>query len=220
MTDSPSTRTVDRALALLAAVCHSEAPSLTECARQTGLPASTALRLLRTLENADFVSRDADGSYRAGTNLVQLGARALSRQRVVETCRPAMDRIVAATGESTYLCIHGPGGTALYVAMIEGTFSIRHTSWAGRTGPLADSAVGTVLTGRTPAAGYVAMRSVIEPDVTAIAAPVLHPGGVVAAISLVGPAYRLDDTTTDRFGRLLADEAARTSGVLGVEAKR
>jgi IclR family transcriptional regulator, acetate operon repressor len=215
MTESPSTRTVERALALLAAVCHSQAPSLTECARQTGLPASTALRLLRTLENAEFVTRDAEGCYRAGANLVQLGARALSRQEVVHTCRPAMARIVAATGESTYLCLHGPGSTALYVAMIEGTYSIRHTSWAGRTGPLADSAVGAVLTGGTPPAGFVAMRSVIEPDVTAIAAPVRQPGGVIAAMSLVGPAYRIDDATADRFGRLLAEEAAAISDTLG-----
>ena len=40
-----STRTVERALTLLSEVCSREAVTLTECARHTGLPASTALRL-------------------------------------------------------------------------------------------------------------------------------------------------------------------------------
>ena len=211
------TRTVERALALLATVCDGVSASLTECARTTDLPASTALRLLRTLESADFVARDDEEMYRAGPRLVQLGARALAQQPVVETCRPAMARLVDATGESSYLSVPGPGATALYVAVLEGTHSIRHTSWVGRTGPLEGSAVGAALTGQMPRAGYVTMRSVIEPDVTAIAAPVRHPGGVVAALSVVGPAYRIDDETAARYGRLLAREAAAVSAVLGSE---
>jgi urocanate hydratase len=205
---------VGRALALLATVCDSDAPSLTECARRTDLPTSTALRLLRTLEQADFVARDEDGSYRAGPNLLQLGARAFAQESVVEASRPALARMVAATGESTYLSVRGPGDTALYVATVEGTHSVRHTSWTGRTGPLAGSAVGAVLTGQVPAAGFVAMRSVIEADVTAIAAPVVHAGGVLAALSVVGPVYRIDDATAARYGRLLATEAAHVSATL------
>ncbi|MFI7586425.1 IclR family transcriptional regulator C-terminal domain-containing protein [Spongisporangium articulatum] len=146
---------------------------------------------------------------------MQLGAKAFSQQSVVEVARPAMARIVEATGESTYLCIRGPGSTALYVATVEGTHSVRHTSWTGRTGPLAGSAVGAVLTGQTPAAGYVTLRSAIEVDVTAIAAPVHHPGGVLAALSVVGPVYRIDEPTAARYGRLLAQEAAGVSAILG-----
>lgn len=37
-----ATRTVERALALLPEVCAGEAVTLTECARHTALPASTA----------------------------------------------------------------------------------------------------------------------------------------------------------------------------------
>jgi urocanate hydratase len=213
--DSVPTRAVGRALALLAAVCGDDALSLTECARSTGLPTSTALRLLRTLEGAEFVTRTQDGSYRAGPLLVQLGARALSQQAVVEASRPAMARIVAATGESTYLSIPGPGDSALYVATVEGTHSVRHTGWTGRTGPLAGSAVGAVLQGQVPPSGFVIRLSAIEDDVLAIAAPIRHPGGILAALSVVGPAHRIDDTTGTRFGRLLSHEAATISATLG-----
>ncbi len=215
MNGATPTRTVERALALLASVCDGASPSLTECARTTDLPASTALRLLRTLESAGFVARDDEGIYRAGSRLVQLGARALAQQPVVEACRPAMARLVEATGESTYLCLPGPGSSALYVAGLEGTHSIRHTNWVGRTGPLEGSAAGAALTGQVPSHGFVTKRSAIEPDVTAIAAPVRHPGGVIAALSVVGPAYRIDDHTAAAYGRLLVDEASRVSAALG-----
>jgi IclR helix-turn-helix domain len=49
VTDTP-TRTVERALSLLAAVCDRRGANLADCARDCDLPPSTALRILRTLE--------------------------------------------------------------------------------------------------------------------------------------------------------------------------
>ena len=77
VTANSSTRTVDRALGLLAVVCDNDAITLSDGARRAGLPASTALRLLRALEASGFVRRDEAGSYRPGPRLVQLGASAL-----------------------------------------------------------------------------------------------------------------------------------------------
>src|SRR4051812_26617197 len=105
---SASTRTVDRALALLAEVCAEESISLSECARRAGLPPSTALRLLRTLESSGFVERDSDGWFGAGPRLIQLGASAIGRQTLIKLAEPALNRIVEATGESAYLSIAGP----------------------------------------------------------------------------------------------------------------
>jgi len=218
MTESPSTRTVERALALLAAVCHSQAPSLTECARQTGLPASTALRLLRTLEAAGFVSRDSSGAFRPGVRVLQLGATALGRQSLVELAQPGLARIVEQTGESTYLVVRGPRDTALYLAMAEGTHPVRHTSWVGRAIELADLAVGAALAGDVPEGGYIAQQDRREPDITAIAAPVRRPGGIAAALNLLGPTYRIDEATTHVYGRIVAREAAAIGALLGAAA--
>jgi IclR family transcriptional regulator, acetate operon repressor len=213
-----STRSVERALALLATVCGGQASSLAECARLTGLPASTALRLLRTLEQVEFVARDDEtGGYRAGARMVQLGAQALGHEQLIPLCAPALQNIVGATGESAYLSVRGPGATSLYVSIVEGTHSIRHTSWVGRTVPLEGSAVGTVLLDRVPDRGYVVLRSGVEPDVTAIAAPIRRPGGVAGALSIVGPDYRLGQEAAEHHGRLLAREAAAVARSLGVE---
>jgi IclR family acetate operon transcriptional repressor len=204
---SPSTRTVERALGLLASVCDGGAVSLSDSARSAGLAPSTALRLLRTLENAGFVRRDQEGMFHAGPRIVQIGATALGRQELIKAAEPAMRRIVDVSGETCYLSILGTGDRALYVGMVEGTHSVRHTSWVGRTIPLYGTAAGAALRGDIPESGYVVVRSIVEPDVSAVAAPIMWPGGVIGAISVVGPTYRIDEERADVFGRLVRNEA-------------
>ena len=213
-----ATRSVERALTLLATVCSGQGSTLAECSRLTDLPASTALRLLRTLEQGEFIARDDEGGgYRAGPRMVQLGAQALAHEHLIPLCLPILQNLVDATGESAYLSVRGPGATSLYIAMVEGTHSIRHASWVGRTVSMDASAAGTVLMGRIPERGYVFLRSGVEPDVTAIAAPVRRPGGIAGALSIVGPDYRIDHATAERYGQLLAREAATVARSLGVE---
>jgi IclR family acetate operon transcriptional repressor len=211
-----STRTVERALGLLAEVCSEGALSLSECARRVQLPASTALRLLRTLEATGFVTRGADGNFRAGIRVVQLGALALGRQPLIGLAQPRLQRIVELTGESAYVAIRGPADTAVYVAMVEGTHAVRHTSWVGRAIAFSGLAVGVALTGATPPEGYVAQRDPNEPDVTGIAAPIRWAGGIAGALNLIGPTYRIDEATLQQFGAIVAAEAADISTALGV----
>ena len=189
-------------------MCDNDAITLSDGARRAGLPASTALRLLRALEASGFVRRDEVGSYRPGPRLVQLGASALGRQALVGMAQPALRRIVAATGESAYLSIAGPAETAIYIAMVEGTHAVRHTSWVGRAIPSAELAVGAVLRGEVGPEGYIAERDRIEPDVTAVVAPIRRPGGIAGALSLLGPTYRIDDDALRVYGRIVGDEAA------------
>lgn len=195
-------------------MCDNGEIGLAECARKAELAPSTALRLLRTLESSHLVSRDDHGLFRAGPRLVQLGAAALGRQSLVTAAQPALHRIVEGCGESTYLCLPGTTDTAVYAGMVEGLHSVRHTSWVGRTIPLRGTAAGAAFAGTVPSSGYVVVRSAVEPDVTAIAAPVLRAGpaagGVrvtVAVISVVGPTYRIDDDQAAGIGRLVSTEA-------------
>lgn len=211
----PATRTVERALQLLGSVCDAGHISLAEAARGTELSASTALRLLRTLEASGFVRREDDGGYRPGMRIVQLGAQALSHESLVSLAAEPMRRLVAATGESAYLSVPALGGTAaehsIYIAVQEGTHSVRHTSWVGRSVPLEGSAVGTVLRGGAADGGYVVVDRGVEQDVTAIAAPITvgHGGEarVIAALSVVAPSYRITQALIADIGRHVAAEA-------------
>jgi urocanate hydratase len=219
-----STRTVDRALALLAEVCDHDSVSLAQCARSTHLPASTALRLLRTLEARSFVRRDEGGSFRAGPRMIQLGAMTFGRQALATLAEPSLRRIVAECGETAYLFIAGPPGSAMTIGMVDGTFSVRHSSWIGHRIPVGNCAIGRAMagelnTGDEPSSWYVAMPMPAEPDVTAIAAPIerpliraasagqsTHAQAIVGVISVVGPTYRLDDERISAIGSIVSRE--------------
>lgn len=206
-----STRTVERALSLLAHVCEEGSASLAAAARAVELSPSTALRLLRTLEASGFVRRDDEGSYRPGSRLVQLGAQALSNESLIDICHEEMVGLEEATGESVYLSIEGHGSSVLYISIVEGSHSIRHANWVGRTIPLQGSAAGLALTGQTPASGFVVVERGIERDVTAIAAPIAVGPRVIASLSILVPTYRIDDRTTQQYGQLIAGAAGRLS---------
>jgi DNA-binding IclR family transcriptional regulator len=210
MVTEPSTRTVERALALLATICERGGANLADSARECGLAPSTALRLLRTLETTGFVTKEEVGTYKPGSRIIQLGAQALGNESLIDLAKPAMDKMVSETGESVYLSVEGHRETALYISIIEGTHSVRHTSWVGRTVPLDASAAGHALRGEVPAKGYVVIERGVEADVTAIASPVFSQARIVAALSLVVPSYRLKARDAARYGQLLA---AATAGV-------
>ncbi len=200
-----STRTVDRAMDLLAAVTDQPPVSLAEAARATELPASTALRLLRSLEGSGLVARDDDGRFRPGPRLIQLGARAFSREPLVALAHAPMQGVVEATGESVYLSTPGPADTAVYIKIVEGTHSVRHTNWVGRSVPLAGTAVGQVLRGEVPAGEYALIQDTVERDVTALSAPVTVHGTVVGALSTLVPTYRCTEELARRCGAALVE---------------
>ncbi len=201
-----STRTVERALLLLGTVCDRGVVSLADAARDATLSASTALRLLRTLESTGFVRKDDDG-YRPGMRIVQLGAQALSHESLVSLAGAALDRLVGGTGESAYLNVPADDGHGIYIAVREGTHSVRHTSWVGRRIPLTGTAAGKVLAGEAPSCGYVVVRNGIEPDVTAVAAPVMIGDRIAASLSVVVPSYRISEQQAVTLGELVAAEA-------------
>ena len=213
-TDAAGTRSVDRALALLSLVCDRGAMGLVEVSNAAGLAPSTSTRLLRTLVSNGFLRRDAAGLYSPGSRMIQLGAQALSRDSLVPLCRAAMEDLVANTGESVYLSMRAGADTALYVAIVEGTRSVRHANWVGRVFSLERSAAGNVLLGRTPASGFEVVERGVEADVTAVAAPLLSDSAVVGALSIVVPSYRVEAGDMQRFGQLLAAETAGLSAAL------
>lgn len=209
-----STRSVERVLALLATVCEHERVTLTEAATNVNLPISTALRLLRSLDQEGFVSRDGDGVFTVGPRMMQLGAASLSRSNIIRLASPLMDALAQETGESVYLASKGFANTALYIHISEGTHSIRHTSWVGRTIPLQNSAAGQTLLGKVNRGEYLTLTGGVEPDVTAISAPIFAGNTVTAALNLVIPSYRVTESSAAQFGTALARAADHVSTLL------
>jgi DNA-binding IclR family transcriptional regulator len=72
------------------------------------------------------------------------------------------------------------------------------------------------MSGNVNAEGYAATRQTLEPDVTAIAAPVRNAdGSIIAAINLTGPSYRISDADMVRFGRAVVGAAAAIAKDIG-----
>ena len=108
-----------------------------------------------------------------------------------------------------YLAEPVDAGSAVYVAMEAGSYAIRHVSWLGRSVPRRGSAVGQALAGRVDDDGVVVVHDAVEAGVTAVAAPVRGMGGLIeAALSLVGPSFRLEGAALAEARRHVAGGAA------------
>lgn len=190
-------RSAGRVLDLLDTVITEGALSLTAAAGRTGMPASTALRHLRVLTDRGYLVRDDVGTYSVGPSFVRTALASLQSgpyARLTAAARPELERVVEATEESVYLAVRD-GDEAVYIDTVEGRRAIRHVGWVGRSVPIGGTAVGAALSGAAlvpptrPAPIF--NTGAIEPDVTAVCAPVHGPAGPIAALSVLGPADRL-----------------------------
>lgn len=100
---------VARALDLLDALASEpEGLGVNELARRIGVNASTASRLLATLERGRMVQRaPGGGPYRLGLRLVALADGVLARLDVRDLARPRLRALVTGTGETATLSVPG-----------------------------------------------------------------------------------------------------------------
>lgn len=233
---------VARAIAVLDALAASERGlRVGELARLIGVNASTASRLLSTLEKGGLVERTAAGPYRLGLKLVALSDCVLAQLDVRERARPWLAWLVEQTGETATLSLPGEG-QAITVDFVPSTSSIVSMARVGRPSVLHATATGKVMmafggapvpaalaayTERTitdpyelqqeleavRAAGIAQAAGEREPDLAALAAPVLGRGGVLAAIlGLQGPAGRIELAALHAPLRTAASELGRSLG--------
>jgi len=251
-----SVGSVVRAIAVLDALAASpEGMGVNALARQIGVNASSASRLLGTLEAGGLVERERGGPYRLGLRLVALADRVLARFDVRDLARPQLRRLAAATGETATVSIPGDR-EAVTLDFVAAESSVVSTARVGRPSVAHATAVGKVMlafggpagagerlppgasagerlpafTARTivdPTALAAEVRAVRqrgwgeavgerEPDLNALAAPVLGRGGELEAVlGLQGPAARLDAQRRREVLPALREAAAALSAALG-----
>src|SRR4051794_41825889 len=124
---------VARALAMLDELgAAPDGLGVNELARRIGVNASTASRLLATLEAGGVVERPAGGGpYRLGLRLVALADGVLSRLDVRDLARPRLRALVAATGETATLSVPG-AGEAVTVDFVAAESSVMSVARLGR----------------------------------------------------------------------------------------
>jgi DNA-binding IclR family transcriptional regulator len=204
---------VARALVILDELRDSEhGLGVNELARRIDVNASTASRLLATLESAGLVQRDGHGPYRLGLTLVTLANRVLARLDLQALARPLLVRLTDLTGETSTLSLPGereaitvdsaPSRSSVVSMARLGQPSIAHATAVGKVmlafggGRLPRERDLVPLTTRTITdraelaaevravreRGYGTVFGERDVDVNAIAAPVFDRTGQLAAI--------------------------------------
>ncbi|MGN6167279.1 MAG: IclR family transcriptional regulator [Solirubrobacteraceae bacterium] len=134
-----------RALALLDALSDSDhGLGVNELARRIGVNASTASRLLATLESGGLVERAPEGSYRLGLKLVALSDRVLARLDVRELGHPWLEWLVEHTGETATLSVPA-AGEAITVDFVPSASSVVSMARVGRPSVPHATAAGKVM---------------------------------------------------------------------------
>jgi IclR family acetate operon transcriptional repressor len=233
---------VARALALLDALAEGPA-GVNALARRIEVNPSSASRLLATLERGGLVEREPGGPYRLGLHIVALADRVLARLDVRELARPQLRALVEATGETATLSVPG-GDEAVTVDFVPGESSVVSMARLGRPSIGHATATGKVMlafTGAEPRAltpltartitdperlaaelaavreqGWAEAEGEREPDLNALAAPVLaRDGSVAALLGLQGPAARFTAARRAEVLPRLLEAAAAVSRALG-----
>ncbi|MFE6503387.1 IclR family transcriptional regulator [Kitasatospora sp. NPDC057738] len=130
-----------------------ESLRLAEIARQTGLPAPTALRMVRELVAWGALERQRDGGYRLGRRLWALGALAPCLRRIRELAQPALRELHERTGQ-TALVAALDGRSALLLDRLPSA-AVQSSPFQVRVGGRMDlhaTAVGRVLLAHAPEA--------------------------------------------------------------------
>jgi len=146
-----SASSATKALALLDCFRQNSNPmGVTELARRTGLPKSTAFRLLTHLEEIGYVGRDGR-RYRSGWLLFELGTgvNSIAPVRMRNISLPHMADLFAQTRQTVHLgALHGR--EIIHVARMRGAQSAVSPIRFGGRGPATCSAMGKIILAHRP----------------------------------------------------------------------
>jgi DNA-binding IclR family transcriptional regulator len=142
---SHGTAAVDRGADLLVRVLESEVPvALTDLVTATGIPKSTASRLISALERRGLIEQDGQrGRLRPGPAILRVAERSMLERNVVELARPSLDALAEASGETINLAVPARHGVE-HVAQVDSRHFLGTGQWLGRSVDYHSTAVGKV----------------------------------------------------------------------------
>lgn len=212
-----------------------------EIARRCGINVSSVSRLLATLVDGGLVQYvPGTGRYRLGVRLLQLAGAVRERLDIRALARPHLEELTELTGETATLSLPG-AHEVLTVDFVQADASVRSVAAIGRNSVAHATAVGKVFLawgGRLPPGDLAAYtpRTIVdraelaaeldrvraqgwarsvgerEPELNAVAVPVLGASGeLVAILGVQGPAARFTQRSMRAAARWLAERA----GALG-----
>jgi DNA-binding IclR family transcriptional regulator len=118
--------------------------TLTEISRRTGLPLTTAHRLVGELAEWGALERAGDGRYRVGLRLWEVGALAPRGLGLRETAMPFLEDLYEVTRQNVQLAVLD-GDEVVYLERLSGRGAVHVLTRVGGRLPLHATGVGHVL---------------------------------------------------------------------------
>lgn len=218
-------------------------PSLTlhELAQRSGLPKTTAFRVIMTLLDAGYLLQAGSGEYSLSPKLMRLAAIAQKTFDIRDVVRPFLKGLALATGETMDLHVVSGRGR-MCIDAIESSQSIKRVIGLGEYAPLPKGASGKVLLAFGDEAlqdgivaeldakarrellqecvlirqqGYAFSHGERVEGASALAVPLReHTGPVRYCITIAGPSFRFDDRK-EEFAALMLEAGSAISEQLG-----
>jgi DNA-binding IclR family transcriptional regulator len=213
---------VERALSLLQ--CFEkpgEEVTLAALAQRSGFYKSTILRLTASLAYMGFIKRNTDGLFSLGAELRRLGALSNAKVGLESIVRPALMELVAKTQETASFYVRD-GNERICLYRVNSPRSARHHLNEGARHSLDSGAAGLILraydpisepdaeTAKTRTRGWANSEGGRDPDLTAVAVPLLNrQGELLGALSVSGLRSRFKANELLLARTLLIQVAAR-----------
>lgn len=226
MSEKSGVAAVDRALTILNAFCETDAEALTlaALATQTGLYKSTILRLLVSLENFGYIRQLEDGRYKLGYKPSQLSVIYRNSFQLEEVINPALKKLVELTDEnSTFFIREGDNQVCLF--RVNTNRSVRDHVNPGSRFSLSEGGASPKIFKNfenltaadiTPTNYCAYSRGERDPDMAGVSCPVFGAdNNLIGTLSVAGPLFRFTKAKHKEIGKILSEEAAKLSIVLG-----
>lgn len=186
---------LDRISLVLDAFDGRESLGLAEVVLRTGLPRSSAHRMLDRLVQLRWLRREGR-RYSLGIRLVELGSLAVHQDRVHAASGEHLHHLYRATGMVVHLAVLD-GSDVVYLDKIGGRLAAHVPTRVGGRLPASQTALGKALLAfdggngpddtRIRDLGYAVERHSALPGFGCIAAPVGPIGEATTAVSICGP---------------------------------
>jgi DNA-binding IclR family transcriptional regulator len=236
---------VDRAFDLLLAVVGAAGPvTLMEVAGQTGIDKTTAQRLLSFFVERGFLSRDAaTRRYDVGPAMFGMAAAVSARSSIRRLAAPHLAELRDASGETSTLhllvgdrrvCVDGveslhpvrrivPLGESIPLHVgPSGKVILAHLDSAARGGIYEAAGCGTAERDELErVAAQVRTARVLQTEgdrtagIRAVSSPVFDAHGIIASITVAGPANRWDSASARAIETAVKSAAQAISSKLG-----
>ncbi|MBK3521537.1 IclR family transcriptional regulator [Streptomyces sp. MBT70] len=199
---------IDRVVSIFDVLEQADGLTLSQVVRRTGLPRSSAHRILEQLVEVRFLRRD-DNDYRLGMRIMELGSVMYHQDRVRAAAVGHLHQLHAWTGLAAQLAVLDEG-KVVYLVQVGGRSGIPSRSLVNGRPQAHRTVVGKALMAHSPAAccevelaphrfraeladirerGVAYGHEETMPGVGCVAAPVIGAGdtAALAAVSVSGP---------------------------------